>query len=308
MSATTFKLPSRLPGALLLTAATLSTSLSAQQPADPSQKMRDAETRSAWVNELRVGRDARRTYADMLASPRAGGFYLAAEIESLCATLVLRTDERTRPTHTPDVNAPTFRRYQQSLEKLRVTCASIQPQEASFEAAARRLFARSNREMDPLVDLFHRLLPATPEQDRRKAIELLLDLEAPVNVMMLDKAMLRSSESGTYFLFDGARYPVGSKDVKRLEGRSEQLLAALDLAACDLGVPCGSESLAVTRNCMLRYLYCNETDYRSVVYAQLRDADYVDLSQGLDGVERLRRRIVEAVRSKDVQVFVKQPS
>jgi hypothetical protein len=280
----------------------------ASSAAAPSKRDADAALRLAWVNEVRAGRDVRPAYASMLASPGAGGGYFASEVEHLCAVLARRVDPdaRARAIHAVDVNEPAYTRHQEALQQLGVTCASIQPSEGSFANMAKKVSNVALRASDPMLDLLHRLSPRAQDRDRAQATRELLELGPPGNAYLLVHAMLRWSGETGFYVFDGVKYPLTDPEGGPLDGRSAQLLAAADLASCDLGVPCGAGSMVLARNCLLRYVECNEPDYRSAVFARLRAHGYLDLDRGLIGVEKLRARIVQAVRTKDLAVFVKK--
>lgn len=268
----------------------------------------DAALRRAWVDEVRAGRDVRPAYDAMLASPGAGGLYFASEVEHLCAVLAQRTDPnpRMQAIHAVGANEPTYRKRQEALQQLGVTCASIQPFEGSFGNMAAKLTNPALRASDPMLDLVARLSSRASDRDRAQAIRELLALGPPANTFLLVHALLRWSGESGFFVFDGIKYPLTEPEGGPLDGRSAQLLAAVNLASCDLGVPCGERSMVLARNCMLRYVECNEPDFRSAVYAQLRASGYTDLDFALIGVERLRARIVQAVLAKDVAAFVKK--
>lgn len=275
-----------------------------------SQRQTEAALRQAWLIDVRAGHDVRPAYTSMLASPGAGGLYFASQVEYLCAVFAQRTDPRPniRAAYALDPNEPTYLRHQEAMRQLAVTCASITPAEGSFRSAVARDYNAVTRTSDPMLDLRHRLGHQASDRERAQTIRELLELGPSASAHLLGQAMSRWSGQNGYFVFDGVKYPLTEPQGGPLEGRSHQLLAALELASCDLGVPCGEGSLVLARNCMLRYMDCNEPDYPSVVFAQLREVGYTDLDRALIGVNRLRMRIAQAVRAKDVAAFVKKPS
>lgn len=259
--------------------------------------------RHGWIKNLRAGKDARPIYAAMLESPEAGGFFYAAELELLCASVAMRDAPTTKSTHQQDPNAPEYGEYLTHMQRLRGTCSSMHPDEANIERAGSRYFSANQRERDPILALKAALRPAGSEAERRRVLRQLVDLGPPTNLWLLGGAMLQSAGGVSYMTFDGKRFEYVRGDIPMLDGTPTQLSAALDLAACDLGLPCGNDSIAAARSCMEHFRVCREPDFPAMVRRQVQLQGYADFEKGWTGVERIRRRLVAAIRTRDHEAF-----
>lgn len=247
---------------------------------------RDRLSKTSLVSEINKNTDQRSIFETLKNRPTEGGIYYAEHILKQCKFLLGLVESYQEKYSDASIShlTETKKIYSQNLIKNK--CQSFLKNDFLSFYDDQKI--KVSKGTDPLFDISQGLDKAIQnnEQDQlRKILEKVLHLKDPVFFSVEGMRLLRHDG---FLWFSGQSYPLEYKE----------LILAMSLIPCDLGLECGNAHPFVVNTC-LQKSHCYD-GLEELVFKEEVNNDEIEFQT----IQRYRRSLALAIVNQDVDAFI----